>query len=345
MHRDRETSSRHTRTRNLDHSNAGGPMDSNKVKSIVSSSEIRRWRQPSTWRGSQAILFDWGVITASLAACALLPHPLTVGIALVLIGGRQLGLAILMHEAAHRTLLRHRDWNDWAGKWLCAGPMWLDLQRYRTHHLAHHAHTGTGRDPDLCLVEPFPTDRLGLLRKFARDLTGLTGLKRVVATLAMDFERITYTASGGAQRIRDPEPGGLRRASQRLLPMLTAQTVLLVVAWACGHAWLYLVWAGAWLTTYSLFLRIRAIAEHACTERTADTYRNTRSVEAGVLARATVAPHRVNYHLPHHVLMTVPFFRLPQLQDLLQRRGAAPAPTANYFAVLRLVCRPTAEKA
>ena len=25
-----------------------------------------------------------------------------------------------MHEAAHRTLLRDRRWNDWVGNWLCA---------------------------------------------------------------------------------------------------------------------------------------------------------------------------------------------------------------------------------
>jgi len=101
---------------------------------------------------------------------------------------------------------------------------------------------------------------------------------------------------------------------------------------------LYLVWAGAWLSTFSLFLRVRAIAEHACTERSPDMLRNTRTTHANLLARATVAPHRVNFHLAHHFLMTVPFFRLPELHALLMARGALSesAVATGYLPVLRL---------
>jgi fatty acid desaturase len=52
-----------------------------------------------------------------------------------------------MHEAAHGTLLRDRRWNDWAGTWLCAYPVWSDIRIYRPYHLKHHATTWTADDP------------------------------------------------------------------------------------------------------------------------------------------------------------------------------------------------------
>jgi fatty acid desaturase len=83
-------------------------------------------------------------------------------------------------------------------------------------------------------------------------------------------------------------------------------------------------------------LRIRSLAEHACTELSTDPFRNTRTTRASLLARLTVAPIRVNYHLEHHLLVAVPYFRLPELGRLLLERGAVAAPP-SYGSVLRTV--------
>jgi fatty acid desaturase len=73
-------------------------------------------------------------------------------------------------------------------------------------------------------------------------------------------------------------------------------------------------------------------------EASADPFRNTRTTLAGPLARLLLAPHRVSYHLEHHLLMTVPAFRLPVLHRLLAERGALPegATAGGYVEVLRL---------
>src|SRR5699024_8134594 len=98
-------------------------------------------------------------------------------IAILLIGSRQLGLAILMHDAAHNALFASRRVNDWVGQWLCARPVGADLPSYRHYHLTHHRYVQTEKDPDLRLSRPFPTTRASLIRKFTRDLTGQTGAK------------------------------------------------------------------------------------------------------------------------------------------------------------------------
>jgi fatty acid desaturase len=78
------------------------------------------------------------------------------------------------------------------------------------------------------------------------------------------------------------------------------------------------------------------MAEHACLEPSRDTLRNTRTTRAGWLARAFVAPIRVNYHIEHHLMASVPYFRLPQLHALLRERGLTAEPP-SYWQVLRLV--------
>jgi len=53
----------------------------------------------------------------------------------------------------------------------------------------------------------------------------------------------------------------------------------------------------------------------------ADPFRNTRTIAAGPLARALVAPYGVNYHLEHHLLVFVPCWKLRQVRALLLAKG------------------------
>src|SRR5678815_6023438 len=109
------------------------------------------------WRSWLSVALNWAVVFASFALVARWPNPLTVLVALFVIGARQLGFAVLMHEAAHRSLFRNRAVNDWVGNWLCAYPVWGDLVPYRPYHLQHHSKTWTQDDPDPALPMPVPT--------------------------------------------------------------------------------------------------------------------------------------------------------------------------------------------
>src|SRR5437867_8644014 len=156
-------------------------------REALSATELREMAKISDARAWLSILVDWGLVAAAFALVALAPNPLTVVTALFLLGGRQLGLAVLMHEAAHHTLFRSPRLNDWAANWLCAYPIWSDVYPYRPYHLRHHAKTWTADDPDLGLATPFPITRASLGRKIWRDLSGRTGVKRAVATLRRDL--------------------------------------------------------------------------------------------------------------------------------------------------------------
>jgi fatty acid desaturase len=310
-----------------------------KARDVFASDEIRALTRCSDAAGFWAIGSTWAVIAGTFAVLARFPHPVTFVAAVVVLGGRQLALAILMHEAAHRTLFKHRVLNDILGDWFCARPMLNDVVLYRRHHLQHHAHTNTAFDPDISLVDPFPTTRGSIARKFARDILGATGLKRALGQLLINFEVLEYTVANesrrrprNGRRLTDYLRSGVKNTSGFVATNLAIAGVLA----ASGHLWVFSAWIASNLTTFNLFVRIRSLAEHACTERSPDPFRNTRTTRAGFLARLTVAPLRVNYHLEHHLITAVPYLRLPTMHRLLRRRGAVPAPP-GYRAVIALV--------
>ena len=149
-------------------------------KTYLSSDEIRPLAARSDLVGLWLLLHCWGTIALALALFAVWPNPLTFVLAVMVIGSRQLGLAILMHEAAHNALFKTRWLNEFLGDWLCGRPILADLGAYRHYHLTHHRFTQTEKDPDLVLSAKFPTSRTSLRRKFTRDLTGQTGIKQLM---------------------------------------------------------------------------------------------------------------------------------------------------------------------
>jgi fatty acid desaturase len=317
-----------------------------KICDILSRDEIKALTQRSDWRGAWAVGSTWAVVTLTFVALAWAAEHLpwwalvpALLLGLAIIGGRQLCLAILQHDAAHGTLFKSKWGNDVLADWLCARPVWNEVHKYRPYHLVHHAKTSTVDDPDLSLVSGFPITRTSLLRKLARDLFGVTGLKFMLGRVLMDAGVLKWTVANDVQVLSQD---GRRWWNYPLTflgnaaGMLITNGLLLAACWASGHAWLYGVWVLAYVTPFPLFLRIRSMAEHACLESSRDTLRNTRTTRAGWLARAFVAPIRVNYHIEHHLMASVPYFRLPQLHALLRERGLTPEPP-SYWQVMRLV--------
>lgn len=304
-----------------------GRMALVKASDYLSAGEIRSLRRRSDLMGAALLLHCWGAIAAAGALYGLWPNAVTLMAAVLLIGGRQLGLAVLMHEAAHGTLFKSRAVNDAAGRWLCAFPIGADLDAYRRGHMAHHRYTQEVRDPDLGLSAPFPISKSSLARKIARDLSGWTFLRSRAAQIA--------DALGPRER---PFGARLTRAGSVLGPMVTVQAMLLAVAAAFGQAELYLLlWLLPLATVFQLVLRVRNIAEHAVVPDSADPLRNTRTTYATLAERMALAPYWVNYHLEHHLFPWMPAWRLPGVHRLLKARGLGEGMELqpSYAAVLK----------
>jgi fatty acid desaturase len=321
----------------LDSTSASGTVSPSVVvdwHAALSREEIQALLQLRDLRSWGTIAVNWGLVSAAFALVAWAPNVFTIVVALFVIGTRQLGCAVVMHEAAHRTLFRNRRLNDWAGNWLGAYPVWSDVEPYRPYHLLHHARTATDADPDIGLVRPFPITRRSLWRKVWRDLSGQTGWKQAKAVARRDLGLGTRPTQRTRARAAGEEPDV---GWHKLAPVLTSNGVLLGVLALAGHAELYLLWVVAWLTTYRLVTRLRSIAEHALAEGPDAPLRNTRTTRARWWERLLLAPNRVNYHLEHHLLMTVPHYNLPRLHRMLSERGVLEHAlvSPSYLSVFR----------
>jgi fatty acid desaturase len=277
------------------------------AKSFLTEAQLAAVRHKSTWRGAWMIAHAWAVIIAMVALVAWQPNPLTVLLAVVVIGSRQLGLAILMHEGAHGLLSPVEATNLRLSQWFCGYPVGAETRAYRRYHLQHHAHTQTERDPDLVLSKPFPITEASYRRKFLRDLTGQTG-----------FEQRKAQIMGALGEPALPWRLRLEGLARQLGPQINTQLVLFALCALAGVWWAYpLLWLVPLLTWYQVVTRIRNIAEHAVVPDSDDPLRNTRTTVANLLERAFIAPYFVNYHLEHHLVFYVPAYNLPKVHALL----------------------------
>lgn len=272
-------------------------------KDIFTAEEWAPMAQRSSWRGLMLVAGAWGLILAAGALFVLWPNPLSYVLAVMLIGARQLGLAILMHDAAHGALHPNQKVNDWVGEWLCAAPVGARLHSYRAYHLKHHRFTEQPEDPDLALSAPFPISRASLWRKVLRDLSGQTFLKQ-----------------RGAQLFGGRKAGEVVNSSNwRFLGVNALMFAALALA---GYCWAYLaLWIVPMATWFPLVTRLRNIAEHACVGAGVDPLSHARTTYANGIERLLIAPYWVHYHAEHHAFMHVPCYRLERLNKLLRDKG------------------------
>ena len=295
-------------------------------KSQLTAEQDAFLRERSDLMGAWLVTHAWLTIAAAMALFVHWPNPLTFVAAMVLIGGRQLGLAILMHDAAHRALFKSTRLNDTVGALLCGWPVGASLALYRPYHLSHHRHTQQKEDPDLVLSAPFPITRQSFWRKMRRDILGITGYQR-----RMEFFRMEM----GKDPSRWQRWKNLWRAEKYFF--LTNLTLFGITALA-GVWWAYFVlWLLPLLTWYQVISRIRNIAEHAVVGDNDDRLRNTRTTLTHWGMRMVVAPYWVNYHLEHHLFVFTPCWKLPAAHRMLLAQGLGPHMELadDYLQVLR----------
>ncbi|TNE65501.1 MAG: fatty acid desaturase [Alphaproteobacteria bacterium] len=281
-----------------------------KPSDILTSHQAHVLRQRSDLMGAWLLLHCWALIAGAMAAFALWPGVPTFLLCLVVVGGRQLGLAILMHEGSHGMLFKSRKLNERLSQWLAAWPMLLNMHGYRKRHMAHHRFTRTDQDPENYLYTPFPVTPASMTRKIVRDLVGIVFLR---------------TQLGIFRFVAGPREGRFGRLKAFYGGPLLVYALATSAFTAAGGLHVFLFgWLIPLMTTQQLFLRIRNIAEHAAVPELDNPLRNTRTTRANLLERLTFAPYFVNYHIEHHLMPFVPCWRLPEVHHILLEKGYGP---------------------
>jgi len=263
-------------------------------------------RRIPSWRNALSVVGLYVQTAALLVAIVATPgwwRLLVWPAAFVLIGRAHAQFASLMHEAAHRLLLKNKSRNDWVGGWLLGYPSFTTTEGYRRVHMAHHREEFGPEEPDIPLYANYPVPAASLRRKVWRDATGRTGYKLLRQQL---------------RGLRNPD----LEARHVQYKIWGVQLVLFGAAIAAGVWWLYpLFWFLPFLTAWRVINRLRSIAEHGGMMASKDRRVTTHSVRQHPLARFILVPYNIGWHLAHHVDAGVPFRNLPRYHDALREAG------------------------
>jgi fatty acid desaturase len=252
-------------------------------------------------------LIDWTVIAVAALLWSVYPRWWIAPAIALVVGARQHGLAVLMHETVHqRALTRIMGW-------ICAWSLLISWASFRCNHLAHHRWVHTENDPDLQFklqARPedwrFPMSTARLVALFSKDLAGygvVSNLRRL-------------RRYRGASDVHSPD----LNASPDPVAWRITFTVTFVVLWVAVIGWrgFLAAWVLPLFTTLPWMLRVRSVAEHF--NLPTGLAEPTRVVRASWFEREFLGfgPHMIGYHAPHHLFPGVCCHNLKALDYRLQ---------------------------
>lgn len=256
--------------------------------------QLKALHRKSSSAAVAAVAFDWCIIALACTGVWALGW-WAVPAALVAIGNRQRALVVLIHDASHYLLHPSKRVNDWLAQVALCWPGFVSLHKYRSLHNQHHLHLG-----DPVLDTDFLHDE-SLIRKGAWALYA-----------AQAFNRTT-----------------LRGALFGMLGSLTWRQTAPILFWWCTallfigtllSPWAALVfcmlWISARLTVQHLTISFVIISDHVGLTP-GSILGFTRNHPPNSPFTCLLHPHENGWHLTHHLLPGVPFYRLRAAHRLL----------------------------
>ncbi|MCB1379262.1 MAG: fatty acid desaturase [Alphaproteobacteria bacterium] len=208
----------------------------------------------------------------------------------------------VVHEAVHANISsrkKHLGWLDTMAGMVACVPLLLHYHQHRRQHMAHHAHTNEDSDPDI----------------YARgSFTGWL-LWRLPLALLGYFNPV--------QQYQDCRRFNCTREEYLYTGLsFTAYAALLVALIAMGF-WreLLILWFIPWWIGQTVMLTFFTWTPHHDHHETG-RYRNTR---VSLFPGANFLLQGQNYHLIHHMLPAIPYYRykaaFDEMRPILEQHG------------------------
>lgn len=277
--------------------------------SILTAADLRRLSVLNPRIPVRDTLVHWAWIVASWAAVAWMPNPFIVILAVLVVGVNFYGLYIIGHDGLHRRLFNSANMNDLWNDMLVVGSFGAITRMNRGNHMLHHRVTCLPNDPDR---HKYVHDDKELVFPFIFFLSGLS-------TLFKSLENV-FVKRG--QRPDSPAAPGERYTTRDLSILFGWQIALIVGLTLAIGWWAYIVlWLiPAYVFGYRADLT-RVFCEHAMltSDINADASMRLVSYTSNPIERMFFAPHNMNYHMAHHLWPSIPYYRLPEADKLIQQ--------------------------
>ncbi|GLZ00502.1 fatty acid desaturase [Actinoplanes sp. NBRC 103695] len=280
--------------------------------------EVRRASRPDNWHGPLEAVRHWVWIALWCAATVLTwRHAPWWAAALVyvaaafFIGGRQRGIAGMLHMATHRAFMADRRIGSVIGAVLGGYPVLQSYTGYRASHLGeHHGRLGDpDRDPDYQQYRDNGLCGDDLSRKALRRYLRSVVTPKATASYVMYLLRHRIVAAG--------ETVGERALRVVLLAGVLAWAVL-----AGWWPWLLLLWFVPLVTTQVWIGAVAELMEHFPiieTNPRMDIYMTWNRVYGFPTRFLLGEIDGEGFHLVHHLFPRTPMWQLREVDAILRR--------------------------
>lgn len=237
------------------------------------------------------------------------------------IGFMQYRLVMSTHEATHKTLAYPLWLNEFFGVFHSA-LVGISFFNYRKTHLEHHKNPQSiDDDIDSYIYRPLLETKPGLPRLFL-----------LVFGVLFDIWEKVRRKLVGARRRRDHAEPKVKNASSlpsQIVPILLSQAAMFAFfSWYLHWSYYFAFWVAPVLLIALSLDRARTFLEHGYqyifSNQTWDSFKQapqaTIDVDTNFFERYFFAPFGFAWHQAHHTQLTVPFYNLPKLADLLESK-------------------------
>jgi fatty acid desaturase len=272
--------------------------------------------------GAIHILSTWFFIALDFCVLKHYPGSMAYIFSFFFLGFMQYRLVMSTHEATHKTLLFPVWLNEFFGVFHSA-LVGISFFNYRKTHLEHHKNPQSiDEDIDSYIYRPLLETKPGLAR-----------LLLLVFGVVFDIAEKIGRKIRGARR-RDPEVAVSKNPTSlpiQLLPIVACQAGLFAFfTWYLSWWQYFVLWVAPVLLIALSLDRARTFLEHGYqyifSNQTWESFKQapqtTVDIDTNPIERFFFAPFGFAYHQAHHTYLTVPFYNLPKLANLLEEKDA-----------------------
>ncbi len=275
-------------------------------------------RKQENWSSLFEVSSTYAFIGLTLWALKHYPAGWMYALAFVALGFMQYRLVMSTHEATHKTLFYPVWLNEFFGVFHSA-LVGISFFNYRKTHLEHHKNPQSiDEDIDSYIYRPLLETKPGFPR-----------LALLVFGVLLDISEKVKRKLIGARR-RHEATVTTKNASSlpgQMIPILLSQGALFAFfAWYLHWSFYFVFWVAPVLLIALSLDRARTFLEHGYqyifSNQTFESFKqapqSTIDVDTNPIERYLFAPFGFSYHQAHHTYLTVPYYNLHKLADLLQ---------------------------